>query len=185
MGYIEFDVLCNLHNLEEKFSFSVDLPWLSKHTYHIIGRYNWKGEYMVHRVYICSNMKSPFVIKQHDQLEGCVKANHITSSSTYPYLYVLQLQGQLQDGERGWVTSSSTSTPFAGTNDFESRTTQNQEGENDEYMDINYMVKAQSIRVPSSRGVEVQFIHESGSDFRSGSHENGRPGYIRTPFSTS
>jgi hypothetical protein len=38
-----------------------------------------------------------------------------------------------------------TSTPYAGTNDFESRTTQNQEGENDEYMDINYMVKAQSI----------------------------------------
>jgi hypothetical protein len=23
------------------------LPWLSKHTYHVIGRYNLKGEYMV------------------------------------------------------------------------------------------------------------------------------------------
>jgi hypothetical protein len=32
--------------------------------------------------------------------------------------------------------------PYVGTNNFESRTTQNQEGENDEYMDINYMVKA-------------------------------------------
>jgi hypothetical protein len=51
LGYIEFDVLCNLNNLEE-ISFTVDLPWLSKHTYHVIGRYNWKGEYMVHRVYI-------------------------------------------------------------------------------------------------------------------------------------
>jgi hypothetical protein len=59
LGYIVFDVLCNLNNLEEKLSFTVDLPWLSKHTYHVIGRYNWKGEYMVHRVYICSNMKSP------------------------------------------------------------------------------------------------------------------------------
>jgi hypothetical protein len=100
---------------------------------------------MVYQVYICPNMKSSFVMKQHDQLEGCVKANHITSSSTCSSLYVLQQQGQLQEGERGWMTSSTTSTPFAGINDFESRTTQNQEGENDEYMDINYMVKAQSI----------------------------------------
>jgi hypothetical protein len=63
LGYIEFNVLCNLNKLEEKLSFSADLPWLSKHTYHVIGRYNWKAEYMVHRVYNCSNMKSPFVIK--------------------------------------------------------------------------------------------------------------------------
>jgi hypothetical protein len=90
LGYVEFDVLCNLNNLEKKLSFSSDLPWLSKHTYHIIGRYNWEGEYMVRRIYICSNMKSPFVMKQYDQLEGCVKANHITSSSTCPSLYVLQ-----------------------------------------------------------------------------------------------
>jgi hypothetical protein len=40
LGYIKFDVLCNLNNLEEKLSFSADLPWLSKHTYHVIGRYN-------------------------------------------------------------------------------------------------------------------------------------------------
>jgi hypothetical protein len=125
LGYIKFDVLCNLNNLEEKLSFSADLSWLSKHTYHVIRRYRWKGEYMVHRVYICSNMKSPFVMKQYDQLENCVKDNHITSSSTYSSLYVLQQQGQLQEGEQGWTTSSNTSTPFAGTNDFESRTTQN------------------------------------------------------------
>jgi hypothetical protein len=105
-GYIEFDVLCNLNNLEEKLSFSVVLPWLSKHIYHVTERYNWKGEYMVHRVYICSNMKSHFVMKQHDQLEGYVKANHITSSSTCPSLYVLQQQGQLHERERGWMKSS-------------------------------------------------------------------------------
>ena len=90
LGYIKFDVRCNLNNLEEKLSFSVDFPCLSKHIYHVIGRYNWKGEYMVHRVYICSNMKSSFVMKQYDQLEGYVKANHIMSSSTCPSLYVLQ-----------------------------------------------------------------------------------------------
>jgi hypothetical protein len=36
LGYIEFDVLRNLNNLEEKLSFSVEFPWLSKHTYHVI-----------------------------------------------------------------------------------------------------------------------------------------------------
>jgi hypothetical protein len=66
LGYIELDVLCNLNNLEKNLSFSVDLSWLFKHTYHVIGRYNWKGEYMVHQVYIYSNMKSSFVMKQYD-----------------------------------------------------------------------------------------------------------------------
>jgi hypothetical protein len=60
--YIEFNVLCHINNLEEKLSFSVDFPWISKHTYYFIGRYNCKKEYMVHRLYICSNPKSPLVI---------------------------------------------------------------------------------------------------------------------------
>jgi hypothetical protein len=33
-------------------------------------------------------MNSPFVMKQYDQLEDCVKANHITYNSTCPSLYV-------------------------------------------------------------------------------------------------
>jgi hypothetical protein len=82
-------------------------------------------------------------MKQYDQLEGYVRANHIMSSYTCPSLYVLQQQGQLKEGEQGWMTSSTTSTLFVGTNDFESRKSQNQ-GENDEYMDVNYVVKAQS-----------------------------------------
>jgi hypothetical protein len=97
LSYIEFNVLCNLNNLEEKLPFSAELPWLSKHTYYVIGRYNWNGEYKVHRVYICSNMKFPFLMKQYDQLEGCVKANHIMSSSTCRSFYVLQQHGQLQE----------------------------------------------------------------------------------------
>jgi hypothetical protein len=50
------------------------------------------------------------------------------------------------------MTSSTTSTPFVGTNDFESRTTQNQEGGNDEYMDINCMVLTQSIKGSQAQG---------------------------------
>jgi hypothetical protein len=47
LASIEFDVLCNLNNLEEKLSFIADFSWTSKHTCHFNGRYNWKGEYMV------------------------------------------------------------------------------------------------------------------------------------------
>jgi hypothetical protein len=50
------------------------------------------------------------------------------------------------------MTSSTTLTPFVGTNDFELKTTQNQEEENDEYMDVNYMVKAQSIIESQAQG---------------------------------
>jgi hypothetical protein len=42
----------------------------------------------------------------------------------------------------GGMTSNISTTPDAGTNDFESRTTQNQERENDEYMYVNNMDKA-------------------------------------------
>jgi hypothetical protein len=97
-------------------------------------------------------MNSPFVMKQYDQLEGCVKANHIMSSSTCPSLDVLQQQGQLQEGAQGWMMSRPTTTPYAGTKYFESRTTQNQEGDNDEYMDVNYMVKAQSMIESQAQG---------------------------------
>jgi hypothetical protein len=63
----------------------------------IIGKANiWYIEYI-----FCSNMKSPFVMKQYDQLEGFVKANHIMSSSTCPSLNVLQQQGQLKEGGQG------------------------------------------------------------------------------------
>jgi hypothetical protein len=41
---------------------------------------------------------------------------------------------------------------FARTNDFELRTTQNQERQNDEYMDVNYMVKAQSFIESQAQG---------------------------------
>ena len=43
LGYIEFDVLCHLSNFKEKFFMCADLPWLSRHTYHVIGKYNNKG----------------------------------------------------------------------------------------------------------------------------------------------
>jgi hypothetical protein len=42
LGYIEFDDLCNLSYLEKNLFAYADLPWLSRHTYHVIGKYNNK-----------------------------------------------------------------------------------------------------------------------------------------------
>ena len=80
LGYIEFDTLCALSSLRENFLYA-ELPWLSRCTYHFIGKYNCNGEYMVHRIYICLNMKSPFVVQQYDQSEGCNRYNHVMSRS--------------------------------------------------------------------------------------------------------
>jgi hypothetical protein len=49
LGYIEFDTLCALTTLEEKFWFA-NLSRSSRCTFHFIDKYNNKGEYMVHRV---------------------------------------------------------------------------------------------------------------------------------------
>jgi hypothetical protein len=59
---MQFATLCALSSLEEKFK-CVELPWLSKCTYYFIGKYNCKGEYMVHRVYICLYLKSPLIVQ--------------------------------------------------------------------------------------------------------------------------
>ena len=47
LGYIEFDTMCALNSLRKKF-LCAEFPWLSRCTYHFIGKYNYKGEYMVH-----------------------------------------------------------------------------------------------------------------------------------------
>ena len=97
LGYIEFDVLCNLSDLEEKLFVYADLPWFSRHTYYVIGKYNNKGEYMVHRVYICSNLNSPFTVQQCDQVEGCNATNPIMSSSSS---FILKKQVHCKEGEQ-------------------------------------------------------------------------------------
>ena len=42
LGNIEFDTLCALSTLQEKFK-CVELPWLFRCTYHFIDKYNCKG----------------------------------------------------------------------------------------------------------------------------------------------
>ena len=47
-----------------------DWPWLSRHTYHVIGKYNNKGQYLICRVYICVNLNYSFVVQDCNQLSG-------------------------------------------------------------------------------------------------------------------
>jgi hypothetical protein len=101
---------------------------------------------------MCSNMESPFVMEQYDQLEDYVKTSHITSSCICSSLYVLEQQGQFQEGAR-LTMSKITITTFVSTNKIESRMTQNQERENDEDIDDNYIIKAQSMIDSQAQGV--------------------------------
>jgi len=62
LGYIEFDVLCNLSDLEEHLFAHVELPCCSRHTYHAIGKYDNNGKYLIHQVYICANLNPILLI---------------------------------------------------------------------------------------------------------------------------
>jgi hypothetical protein len=99
LSYIEFDTLCALISLREKF-LCVELSWLFRCTYHFIGKYNCNGEYMIHQIYICSNLKSPFVVKQYDQSEGCNRYNHVMSRSSS---FVIKKWVKFQEGEQCWL----------------------------------------------------------------------------------
>jgi hypothetical protein len=125
LGYIEFDTLCALSNLKEKF-LCAELPWLSTFIYHFIGKYNYKGEYMVQRVYIYSNLKSPFAVHQYDQSKGCIRYNHVMSRSPS---FVIKKRAKFQEGEQCWLLLI-TCPPMK----LKPRTVCYQEGEDDEDM---------------------------------------------------
>ena len=62
---------------------------------------------MVHRVYICSNLKSPLVVQECDHVEGYNSNNlGISSSSSF----VLKQQVKIQEGEHCWLLRPQTST---------------------------------------------------------------------------
>ena len=55
---------------------------------------------MVHRAYMCSNLKFPLVVQEFDQVEGCNNINHIWSTSPR---FVLKKYDNLQEGEKYWL----------------------------------------------------------------------------------
>jgi hypothetical protein len=57
LGYTEFDILCNLNYLEKKLFQNCISPYFDHCWFYKIGKYNTRGEYMVRRVYIYSDLK--------------------------------------------------------------------------------------------------------------------------------
>jgi hypothetical protein len=129
LGYIEFNDLCNLNNLKEKCFMCNDLAVLSRNKFHTAGQYNYEGEYIIHHVYICSNLISPFNTQYYDKVDDCTNANHALSSFSCSTSFILTKQDQFQEGE-----PCTTATTTASIHHLELRMTHNQEGENDEIM---------------------------------------------------
>jgi hypothetical protein len=66
--------------MENDISMQSGLPSFNHCLLHTIGKYDSKGEYSVHKVYICSNMKSPFELQYHDQIGGCTNTTNVLQS---------------------------------------------------------------------------------------------------------
>ena len=75
LGYIEFDILCNLNCLKEKLQFDSNLLSFYHCLLHAIGESDRKGEYLVHKVYIGSHMNASMGLQGHDDIMGCTNAN--------------------------------------------------------------------------------------------------------------
>ncbi len=80
LGYVWFDDFCELENLKEKLFAKSDLPCPTNAIFHIFGEYNDRGIFLVHRVYICSDLEHLVVPDKICKLERHVTANHIVSS---------------------------------------------------------------------------------------------------------
>ena len=86
LGYVQFDDFCELDNLKEKLFAKSDLPCPSNAIFHLFGEYNDRGIYLVHRVFICSD------------LEKHVIANHTTSSfSSFDWMKQVILNGLCEE----------------------------------------------------------------------------------------
>ena len=103
LGYFEFIVLCDHSYLEEKLFAYADLPWLSRHKYHAFDKYNIKEDYMVHRIYICANLNSPFVVQHCDHIEDCNINNLVLPGASN---FSSKTQVQSKEGEHMFLVST-------------------------------------------------------------------------------
>lgn len=92
----EFDDLCELNNLKKKLFARSDFPCPTNMIFHIISNYNYKGVYLVHRVYIYLNLKIPLFHNETCCVEDHNSANISFSSSS---ICANELQVCSQEGE--------------------------------------------------------------------------------------
>jgi hypothetical protein len=118
LSYIDIDVLCNLNYLEERLFTHSELPCLSSNTYHFLGKHTCRGDYMVHRVYICSNLISPLAVHARNELEGCNSINLENLILSNSASSVLKKQVKLKEREHYWVLRTISSTTTVKTTTF-------------------------------------------------------------------
>jgi hypothetical protein len=63
LGYIEYDIPCDLNIVEKRMFCQTNLPLLTRNNFHAIGSYDYNNVFMVYRVYICSYL-NPHSITQ-------------------------------------------------------------------------------------------------------------------------
>jgi hypothetical protein len=163
LDYTEFDILCNLNCLEKKLFQNCILPYFDHCSFYEIGKYNTRGEYMVRRVYIYSDLKPHLRVSQSDQQITCIESNYTISSF---FAIDNMLQVNFQEGEqillpcillgvsRLYFKELEKTPLLNNTNNTKPRTVCSQEWENDE--DITSMDT--TILVPSCPKVNQLYI---------------------------
>jgi hypothetical protein len=126
-GYIEYDVPCDLNIVEKRMFCQSNSPLLTRNIFHAIGSYDYNGVFMVHSVYIYSDLNPHSIMQQYDQVGSTSKTNPIMSNiSTSDF----KKQVHFQEGENGWLPR------ISSTSIFKLRMVFFQEAENDEIMDM-------------------------------------------------
>jgi hypothetical protein len=98
-GYIKYDVPCDLNIVEKRMFCQTKLPLLTRNNFHAIGSYD-NGVFMVHRVYICSDLNPHSIVQQYAQVESDSNTNLVMSSSS---TLVFKKQFHFQEGEQCWL----------------------------------------------------------------------------------
>jgi hypothetical protein len=113
------------------------LPLLTRIFFHAIGSYD-NGVFMVHRVYICSDLNPHSIIQQYDQVESDNNTNPIMSSFSTS---VFKKHVHFQEGEHCYLLKISSTTTI------KPRTVCFQEGKNN---DIMHMFAASGVYIQMS-----------------------------------
>jgi hypothetical protein len=125
-GYIEYDVRCDLNIVEKRMFCQTKLPLLTRNNFHAIDSYD-NGVFMVHRVYICSDLNPHSIMQQYDQVESDNNTNPLMSSFSTS---VFKKHVHFQEGEHCCLPKISSTTTL------KPRIVCFQEGLNDEIMHI-------------------------------------------------
>jgi hypothetical protein len=100
LGYIVFDVPCNLNCLEKRISQKYGLQCFARCNFYALGNFGGRGDFLCKKAFICSDMKYPFCSPQHKEMIGCTNANDILHSVSR---HVSLQQEQHLQPEDGWL----------------------------------------------------------------------------------